>query len=589
MKKNREIIKFYIIIASISYLGVELFFRLTSPNTPSFLAKYRLVLIIGIIFICNFSIMLKYISNIYDEQEFHDQLNELLVKKQNELHEISDLLIDDNMKLNLLLKKISKQSSFLDKILHLLPESIFVTDENKKIKYYNEKFENLFSTSIKKDMSIQALEGKSSIFDIENQITKHEVLIDSNQIDCEWIEKNHYQMKKHLFKMKNQIYVLTSIKSIKHLNESNKILNDKIKELKKTYREVDLVNDKVYSIIDFLFSLQNIDQIEMDVFLSKSLKFFLDIFEEFDYGAVYLFDENRVRYIDAVGHNLNKLQKIPMMKESLVLSDQREPEVFESILSRVPKYFRKELYEASKPIKSTVKMPILRGDLIIGYLTLDIDQDSERKIVDSTLKVIRVYHRLVNSIINLVEKKRSNNQYIESLFYGFINVLDIHLKEGKKHSLNVASLSKKFANYLHLPNAERIYWAGLMHDIGLILIPSEKVETENRERISEYRNHPQQAAEVLGTIENLKDIAEIIRYHHENYDGSGYPLGIKGDKIPLSSQILQLVNFYDFQLSIEQHSEPDVKALILKNKGIKFSETLADAFINFLEEVNYDA
>ena len=116
-------------------------------------------------------------------------------------------------------------------------------------------------------------------------------------------------------------------------------------------------------------------------------------------------------------------------------------------------------------------------------------------------------------------------------------------QEAKSHGQRVAALSRDLATALNLPEASlvQIEVAGLLHDLGKIGLPKE----ESPESRKLYETHPEAGARVLENLPPFSEAAEAIRHHHERWDGSGFPLGLQGNAIPLSAQIVGLADTFD--------------------------------------------
>jgi putative nucleotidyltransferase with HDIG domain len=118
------------------------------------------------------------------------------------------------------------------------------------------------------------------------------------------------------------------------------------------------------------------------------------------------------------------------------------------------------------------------------------------------------------------------------------------------HCNRVADYSVAVARQLGLDDAEihTIQLGAYLHDLGKIRVPHEilnKVGRLTSEEFEIIKKHPEWGVELLEGIDFPWDIRSIILYHHEKYDGTGYPHGLKGDEIPLSAQILCIADVYD--------------------------------------------
>lgn len=176
-------------------------------------------------------------------------------------------------------------------------------------------------------------------------------------------------------------------------------------------------------------------------------------------------------------------------------------------------------------------------------------------------------------------------------------MVEIYDKYTKGHSENVAELSSVIAENMGLSHKKVIdtYWAGLVHDIGKLLIPIDILNKNGKLNDSEYdliKKHTVWGSKALESSESLHYIAKYILHHHERWDGTGYPNGLKGDEIPLISQIISVADSWDAMLSKRAYREPlsPLKALkeIENNKGKQFSPEVANAFINIYKKEKLD-
>jgi HD-GYP domain-containing protein (c-di-GMP phosphodiesterase class II) len=121
----------------------------------------------------------------------------------------------------------------------------------------------------------------------------------------------------------------------------------------------------------------------------------------------------------------------------------------------------------------------------------------------------------------------------------------------KQHSERVANNSANFCEEFKIfdeEGSETIYYAGLLHDIGIIGVPAkilQKVDQLTDEEMIWIKKHPVRGEKILSNLDYLKEILPMIRHHHEAIDGSGYPDGLKTSAIPLGGRILCLFNYFD--------------------------------------------
>lgn len=122
--------------------------------------------------------------------------------------------------------------------------------------------------------------------------------------------------------------------------------------------------------------------------------------------------------------------------------------------------------------------------------------------------------------------------------------------EDMQHGIRVANTCKKFAEYVGLQKKQisNLYAAALLHDIGKALVDQNilnkpgKLSSEEFEQVKRHSEYSY--IEILKTG-YPKEVALIALYHHENFDGTGYPLGLKGEDIPIESRILKIADVFD--------------------------------------------
>lgn len=155
----------------------------------------------------------------------------------------------------------------------------------------------------------------------------------------------------------------------------------------------------------------------------------------------------------------------------------------------------------------------------------------------------------------IVEKKQEemrllHKQMTSGLVMAFLKLLETHDSYTKGHCSNVSGLAYHLANKLNISEEfiTKIYYAGLVHDIGKTIIPQEVLNKPGRLNEKEYdyiKMHPVYGANALAELEQMDDITIAVRNHHERYDGNGYPDGLAGEKIPLMARIIMICDSYD--------------------------------------------
>jgi HD-GYP domain-containing protein (c-di-GMP phosphodiesterase class II) len=187
--------------------------------------------------------------------------------------------------------------------------------------------------------------------------------------------------------------------------------------------------------------------------------------------------------------------------------------------------------------------------------------------------------------------QRSNAQIAQAYdttLEGWVRTLELRDGDTESHTQRVTELTMRLARLFGLPpdELERIYRGALLHDIGKMGIPDSilhkngPLTPQEREVI---RRHPNYALELLSPIPYLNDALTIPYCHHERWDGSGYPRGLKGEEIPLSARLFAVADVWDALRSNRPYRSawPEAKALryLKKQAGRHFDPRVVAVFL----------
>lgn len=184
------------------------------------------------------------------------------------------------------------------------------------------------------------------------------------------------------------------------------------------------------------------------------------------------------------------------------------------------------------------------------------------------------------------------NMNIIRAFCKAIGVRDMYTMQ---HSEKVAALLVGLTEYMKLSASEvtMAYLAGIVHDVGKIGISEDILNKPGRLTEAEYeiiKRHPCKGADILQEVDEFAILAQIVRHHHERYDGKGYPQGLKGQNIPRISRMLTICDAYDAMTSVRcycsPHSIEEALEEIKKCAGGQFDPELSNIFIAFIQECN---
>jgi putative nucleotidyltransferase with HDIG domain len=192
--------------------------------------------------------------------------------------------------------------------------------------------------------------------------------------------------------------------------------------------------------------------------------------------------------------------------------------------------------------------------------------------------------------------QRSNIELIrayDDTLEGLSRALDLRDKETEGHTRRVAEMTLRVARSLGISDAELVNMrrGALLHDIGKIGIPDNillKPDTLTAEEKEIMHKHPMFAYEMLSPIAFLRPALDIPYCHHEKWDGTGYPRGLKGEQIPLSARVFAIVDVWDALRSDRPYrkawQEGKIMEYLKDQTGKHFDSKVAAVFFKFLKE-----
>ena len=277
-------------------------------------------------------------------------------------------------------------------------------------------------------------------------------------------------------------------------------------------------------------------------------------------------------------------------------------------------------------IISDHKMPIMNGveflrqsyDINPDCIRLLITAYSDSNILINAINYGKIYQYIkkpwepsdllviLKSAAEYRQLKLENDRLIydlKDLFAGTVNAI-IEALDAKDSftmgkSRRVTYFAVKMVKCFNLSNQDigKLELAGLLHDIGMIGIPEEilnKTEALTEDDFEAIKQHVLYGVKILEDIKQLKDVVEIIKCHHERFDGTGYPYGIKGDEIPLISKIITIADAYDSMTSNRSYrkslSHEEALKKLEEQSGRQFDPIVVQAFKTVisqaLQEIN---
>lgn len=361
-----------------------------------------------------------------------------------------------------------------------------------------------------------------------------------------------------------------------------------------------------YEKLRVTYELQNEMNLERDI--GKTLdRILYRTFEflEYDQGVILLLDKD--------GRMMPHSYKTRRSDEKLTISSTLlkyvQQEKTGVISTDVPSDKRFNIAESImlEGVKSTIAAPMMFEDDILGIMilySLEMTDAFTTKDLGLIMAIANQAGKIIKNALLHEELRLSFDSSIRTLSA----TVDARHPLTAGHSARVTEISLMIARQMHLPEKELhvLKFATLMHDIGKIAVPDEvllKNGRFEREERAIMDIHPVKTREILENFyfpESLENVPLIASSHHEKMDGTGYPLGLKGEEIPLASRIMAVADMFDALTAKRDYPKyidnqtvsydplplANVESIIKKEAGSRFDPRVVDAFIACMPEIS---
>ena len=202
--------------------------------------------------------------------------------------------------------------------------------------------------------------------------------------------------------------------------------------------------------------------------------------------------------------------------------------------------------------------------------------------------------RLQENLEGEVEKKdRENKKLSLHVIRTIADALDAKDPYTNGHSGRVAEYAREIAARFGYSKErqDKVYITGLLHDVGKIGVPDAIIQKPGKLTEKEYaviKTHPEQGARILGNISEMPELVTGARWHHERYDGMGYPDRLAGENIPEEARIIAVADAYDAMSSKRSYRDPipqdKIRQEIVNGCGTQFDPKFAKIMLSMIDE-----
>jgi len=317
-----------------------------------------------------------------------------------------------------------------------------------------------------------------------------------------------------------------------------------------------------------------------DILLNKIMEYSLSITRS-DSGSILLLENNNLVFKAVKGERSTELLSkiipqgqgiagwVAQRGTPLRIADVRKDERFNEDIDAITR----------NQTKSALCVPLIIQSGVIGVIELLNGKGNFYSQRDEEIITYLADQAAISfTRARFYEDQKNYEMYITDIL---LDAIDYHIPEKKEHSKRVAIYSNIMAKAINMSeeNRKRLYFACLLHDVGFL-----KIQNKDFSKREYIERHPVIGSEMISQINFYADIAPFILYHHERYDGFGYPEKLIGEAIPLEARIISIADAFDVMLSTISYKAPiDFDSAIeeLKmNAGTQFDFRLVEEFVN---------
>jgi len=207
------------------------------------------------------------------------------------------------------------------------------------------------------------------------------------------------------------------------------------------------------------------------------------------------------------------------------------------------------------------------------------------------------YPELQKRLIELEQKNRALEEAYDATLQGLSRALSLRDEGTEEHTRRVRDITVRLARLMDIDEAQMIHIArgALLHDIGKIFVPDEVLKKPGPLSEEEWvimRRHPKNAYDMLWPIVYLRPAIDIPYYHHERWDGKGYPTGLQGEQIPLAARLFAVVDVWDALRTDRPYRKAMSRAQALdylqEQRGKYFDSRCVDKFLEMEPSLQAD-
>ncbi|WP_304222982.1 HD-GYP domain-containing protein [Gracilinema caldarium] len=367
-----------------------------------------------------------------------------------------------------------------------------------------------------------------------------------------------------------------------------------------SYEEISALQEKIRQLLSISQQFGD-STVRLPVFFNRLLLVLLRLVDQADYGSIAFIKGENLTFISSFGHHIQAILSKKMKKQWFLLEEEKHiielPNIHTLWQAKMPAEVYKVIKKSFQPVKSTILFTIPVDEKITILFMLDIAEGKPTNFTPLARRMCLSFAELARGFVRI----RIHTEIMKRAYYNFSSklakVVEQYDPETGQHNTRVSILSGYLARKINLPRKkveEIISFAGL-HDVGKIFIDPvllKKTGKLSKEEFDLIKKHTVYSSQLLeGPF--FEVARNIAMYHHERWDGKGYPFGLREHQIPIEAQITALADVYDALRSSRIYKEAydREKALSIifhgdeRNLSGQFNPQLLEILKNNIDEI----